>query len=97
MTHRMEYPRPQFVRDAWLNLNGSWQFEFDDRNVGAAQRWFDPGENFSQTIQVPFAFQTLPAEYTIPRFMTMSGISAISHSIRTGIKAGDITFWSGRL
>lgn len=32
MTHRMEYPRPQFVRDAWLNLNGTWQFEFDDSN-----------------------------------------------------------------
>lgn len=58
MTHRMEYPRPQFVRDAWLNLNGTWQFEFDDSNEGATQRWFDPGESFSQTIQVPFAFQT---------------------------------------
>lgn len=58
MSFRMEYPRPQLVRDAWLNLNGAWQFEFDDRNVGTAQRWFDPSENFSQTIQVPFAFQT---------------------------------------
>ena len=27
---RAEYPRPQFVRDSWINLNGEWQFEFDD-------------------------------------------------------------------
>ena len=26
---RSEYPRPQFVRDAWQNLNGEWSFEFD--------------------------------------------------------------------
>jgi beta-galactosidase/beta-glucuronidase len=24
---RPEYPRPQFVREAWLNLNGEWEFE----------------------------------------------------------------------
>ena len=24
-----EYPRPQFVREAWINLNGKWSFEFD--------------------------------------------------------------------
>lgn len=23
---RPEYPRPQFVRDRWLNLNGEWEF-----------------------------------------------------------------------
>ena len=26
---RPEYPRPQFVREGWLNLNGEWQFEID--------------------------------------------------------------------
>lgn len=26
---RPEYPRPQFVRDNWINLNGKWNFEFD--------------------------------------------------------------------
>lgn len=26
---RPEYPRPQFVRTDWLNLNGTWQFEAD--------------------------------------------------------------------
>lgn len=26
---RPEHPRPQFVREQWLNLNGKWSFEFD--------------------------------------------------------------------
>ena len=26
---RSEYPRPQFQRKAYLNLNGAWQFEID--------------------------------------------------------------------
>lgn len=32
-----EYPRPQLVREAWLNLNGLWQFEIVDpaAEVGA--------------------------------------------------------------
>ncbi|MBO1334533.1 glycoside hydrolase family 2 protein [Streptomyces sp. VRA16 Mangrove soil] len=31
---RPEYPRPQFARDAWLNLNGTWQFEIDRSDTG---------------------------------------------------------------
>ncbi|SOD59177.1 Glycosyl hydrolases family 2, TIM barrel domain [Streptomyces zhaozhouensis] len=31
---RPEYPRPQFVRGDWLNLNGTWQFEFDRGDSG---------------------------------------------------------------
>ncbi len=27
---QFEYPRPQLVRDNWLNLNGKWRFRFDD-------------------------------------------------------------------
>ncbi len=58
MTLRAEYPRPQFEREAWQNLNGSWQFEFDDENTGLAEQWFDAGRSFSRTIEVPFAYQT---------------------------------------
>lgn len=25
-----EYPRPQFVRESWRNLNGEWGFSFDE-------------------------------------------------------------------
>ena len=34
---RPEYPRPQFVRDNWLCLNGEWQFEIDAANSGLAR------------------------------------------------------------
>ena len=27
---RKEYPRPQFVRENWMNLNGTWAFEIDN-------------------------------------------------------------------
>ena len=39
--YRKEYPRPQFVRDEWINLNGEWDFEFDDLNKGQKEK----GEN----------------------------------------------------
>ena len=26
---RAEYPRPQFERSEWVNLNGEWNFELD--------------------------------------------------------------------
>lgn len=31
---RPEYPRPQFVRQDWLCLNGDWEFEIDPGNSG---------------------------------------------------------------
>ena len=35
------YPRPQFVRDSWLNLNGKWNFVFDDENIGEKKQFFN--------------------------------------------------------
>jgi beta-galactosidase/beta-glucuronidase len=56
---RAEYPRPQFQRDAWLNLNGPWEFEFDDGNVGIDQGWATAaGRKFGRTITVPFCFES---------------------------------------
>ena len=31
---RPEYPRMQFVRKEWLNLNGQWSYEFDFSESG---------------------------------------------------------------
>ncbi len=31
---RPEYPRPQFIRQQWLCLNGAWQFEIDPGDSG---------------------------------------------------------------
>ncbi len=52
-TPRPEYPRPQFVRDSWINLNGEWNFAFDFGKSGEQAGWHsDP--NFDQKITVPF-------------------------------------------
>lgn len=56
--YRTEYPRPQLVRERWMNLNGLWSFEFDDENVGQSEKWFDNGITFSREIEVPFVFQS---------------------------------------
>ena len=29
-----EYPRPQFERQNWVNLNGEWTYRFDLNHVG---------------------------------------------------------------
>lgn len=54
---RPEYPRPQFVRSLWFNLNGEWEFAFDDANEGLHEAWYD-GRELPQRIIVPFAYQT---------------------------------------
>ncbi len=54
---RPEYPRPQFVRSEWLNLNGPWEFDFDDEDVGLALGWERPGHRLSRQIQVPYPFE----------------------------------------
>lgn len=51
---RPEYPRPQFVRENWLNLNGPWSFAFDFGKSGEQAGWPEDPSGFDQTIQVPF-------------------------------------------
>lgn len=55
---RPEHPRPDFMRDTFLNLNGKWGFAFDDNNVGIKEQWMKPGFSFPLEIMVPFAYQT---------------------------------------
>ncbi|MBM3280379.1 MAG: beta-galactosidase [Candidatus Handelsmanbacteria bacterium] len=52
-TPRPEYPRPQMVRQDWLNLNGAWEFELDSGRSGEA-RGLHQGVAFSRQITVPF-------------------------------------------
>lgn len=54
---RPEYPRPQFVRSLWFNLNGEWEFAFDDADEGLDQGWHD-GRKLPLQIIVPFGYQT---------------------------------------
>ncbi len=48
------YPRPQFVRREWVNLNGEWKFAFgeetDERSALAGE--------LSRKIRVPFSYET---------------------------------------
>lgn len=50
------YPRPQLRREAWLSLDGHWEFTFDGADRGRDERWFRPdaGEHFNRQILVPF-------------------------------------------
>jgi beta-galactosidase/beta-glucuronidase len=54
---RPEYPRPQFVRKEWLNLNGEWEFAFDDANRGRDMGWHF-GLGLEKRIVVPFPYQS---------------------------------------
>ena len=63
---RPEYPRPQFRRRDWTNLNGEWRFAFDDGDAGLAEGWWNAsgqdlgadGSPFDRKITVPFCFQS---------------------------------------
>jgi beta-galactosidase/beta-glucuronidase len=54
---RADYPRPAFYRPPWLNLNGTWKFEFDgvyplhDDEAALAHQ-------LSREILVPFPYQS---------------------------------------
>lgn len=52
-----QYPRPQFERTNWMNLNGEWNFLFDDSKQGEKDKWY---LNFPKgnVINVPFNYET---------------------------------------
>ncbi len=51
---RPEYPRPQFVREQWLGLNGPWQFEIDRSDSGKERGLAAVGHDLAAEITVPF-------------------------------------------
>ena len=50
---RPEYPRPQFERTGWVNLNGEWTCSFDFGGSGM-EREFYKSNGFDKKITVPF-------------------------------------------
>ncbi len=50
---RPEYPRPQFKRNAWLSLNGQWDFTVDNEALGI-EKGYPTAEHFDMKINVPF-------------------------------------------
>jgi beta-galactosidase/beta-glucuronidase len=53
---RSEHPRPQFVREHWMNLNGRWGFEIDVADTGIQRGLLD--RELDREIIVPFAPET---------------------------------------
>ena len=54
---RQEYPRPQFVRNQWLCLNGEWDFEIDQGDSGLERNFLK--KPFIDKINVPFCPESL--------------------------------------
>lgn len=52
-----DYPRPQFMRTDWENLNGTWDFGFDDENAGEKKKWYQEFKG-DKKINVPFTYET---------------------------------------
>ena len=51
---RAEYPRPQFERADWVNLNGEWSFALDLSDSGRDRDFYN-SKGFDGRITVPFA------------------------------------------
>lgn len=52
MIPRSEYPRPQFVRESFINLNGEWEFEVDNSMSGKFKGF--ENKHLESKITVPF-------------------------------------------
>lgn len=56
--HIHDYPRPQFVREDWENLNGTWSFAFDDSREGEKKAWYKNPCPLESKIKVPFSYES---------------------------------------
>ena len=52
-SYQKDYPRPMFVRKDWTNLNGEWDFAFDDDLAGWRKGWANAFPK-GLSIRVPF-------------------------------------------
>ncbi|GAA2106105.1 glycoside hydrolase family 2 TIM barrel-domain containing protein [Microlunatus panaciterrae] len=52
--HQPLHPTPQLARAGWQNLNGTWQFDYDDEDRGLAENWHRPEHELGGRIVVPF-------------------------------------------
>lgn len=54
---RCEHPKPQFERNNWINLNGEWDFCFDNGRSGIAREFYK-NDVFDLKINVPFCVES---------------------------------------
>ena len=50
-----EHPRPDFQRQMWENLNGQWDFKFDQNNIGEKENIFCIKIPISNAIDIRFS------------------------------------------
>ncbi len=55
---RKEYPKPQFERSDWLNLNGEWDFCFDNGRSGISRKLYENFDCYDRKIVVPFCVES---------------------------------------
>ena len=55
---RAEHPKPQFERKDWMNLNGKWDFCYDNGRSGIARKVYEKKEEFNMQITVPFCVES---------------------------------------
>lgn len=82
---RPEYPRPQFVRQEWLCLNGEWEFEIDQGDSGLERGLLE--RPLKQTIAVPFC-----PESKFSGIENTDYLIAVWYRRRVTVPAG----WAGR-
>ncbi|MBM4142324.1 MAG: beta-glucuronidase [Lentisphaerae bacterium] len=83
---RPEYPRPQFERAEWINLNGPWSYCFDFGVSGMDRRLFER-KGFDGRIIVPFC-----PESELSGVGHRDFIQAMWYHRRIAVPAG----WAGR-
>lgn len=54
MIYRTEHPKPQFMRENWLNLNGEWDFQLDPGASWEEQELYKDADAYAKKINVPF-------------------------------------------
>ena len=53
---RKEHPRPQFVRDSWLNLNGQWTCDYS-KNIKGFKKSLLNKKSFQKKLMFLFALK----------------------------------------
>ncbi len=79
-----EHPRPDFQRENWINLNGTWEFQFDSLDIGLDQGWYTR-PIFNDKITVPF-----------PWGSRLSGVENLAHIAWYSRRLDIPDDWNGR-
>ena len=92
-TPRAEYPRPQFERSQWLNLNGTWSYTFDFGKSGV-NRDFRNSKGFDNNILVPFCPESKLSGVQYTDFINCMWYQ---RTWRLERQANPVTLWCRRL